>query len=384
MGCASAGWAGAGRARCRCGAAGVQPWLLTLVSSVPTPCARPPRRRSRARRWRAGARARGPGRSHLWPALHDEHALLDVHAALDVLGRAVEGLLHGPACLGNAAQEVLPVVRVRDDGHAVEALEPGLVLLGAHGLEEPGAREALEVLAVAVGAEDEAVLRVEGDALAEEGDDPRLAAALHREAQRAAGEVAHQGLAAAGDELAVELVLVVREGVHCVQHERVLRLHELLHQHGHVQVVEAPARLGQGDPRADGEERAPNALDRLPSVPGLEEHLQPLLALLPADRRHGLEHRGLEALGHLHGPDEDLGLLEDELRVLVAGLGLQLAQDLLELLEHALVVDIVAEGLLHATVGQSHSLRREDVLRQLRLQEGQVEALRSDAGLGHL
>mmetsp|Transcript_22052 Transcript_22052/g.63064 ORF Transcript_22052/g.63064 Transcript_22052/m.63064 type:complete len:519 (-) Transcript_22052:2973-4529(-) len=228
------------------------------------------------------------------------------------------------------------------------------------------------------------MLRVQSDALARERNHPRLTASLHREAQRAAGEVADQGLAATSDELAIQFVLVVRERIHRVEHECVLGLHELLDEHRHVEVVEASARFGERNPWSDGEQGRPNALDRVPSVAGLEQILQALLPLCCADLGHRLEHLGFQLLGHGHRRDQDLGLLEDELRVLVARFRLQLAQHLLERLQDLLLVCGVAQRLLHAAVGERHGLRRQDVLRQLRLQQGQVQALRAHALLRHL
>ena len=56
----------------------------------------------------------------------------------------------------------------------------------------------------------------------------------HLEAERPSGEVAHERLAEADDDLGVHVVRVVVGRVHRVDHEGVLGLDQPLHQHGHL------------------------------------------------------------------------------------------------------------------------------------------------------
>mmetsp|Transcript_51926 Transcript_51926/g.131243 ORF Transcript_51926/g.131243 Transcript_51926/m.131243 type:complete len:298 (+) Transcript_51926:385-1278(+) len=228
------------------------------------------------------------------------------------------------------------------------------------------------------------MLSMQRNALAHEGDQPWLFPTPHREAQRTAGEVPDERLASAGHELAVELVLVVGEWVHGVQDEGVLGFDQFLHQDGHVQVVETSSGFREGNPWPQREERGPHAFDGLPRVARIEELLQTLLTVTSPDLRHLFEQTFFQCLGHRHGVDEILSLLEDKLRLVIAGARLQAAQDLLQLLEHLLAIDLVGQGLLHATIGEGHSLRCQDLLRQLRLQQGQVQTLRADFLLVHL
>mmetsp|Transcript_68431 Transcript_68431/g.193257 ORF Transcript_68431/g.193257 Transcript_68431/m.193257 type:complete len:352 (+) Transcript_68431:34-1089(+) len=323
-------------------------------------------------------------RLNLWAALHNEHPILHVDATFNVLRCAVKCLLHCPASFGDVLEQLLPVGAVRDHGHAVHALVATLVILCAHRLEQACTREALEVLAVAVRSEDEAVLRMQSDTFAEEGHQLRFASTPHREAHGSAREVSNKRLPPSGHELAVQLVLVVRERVDRMEHECVLRLDQFLNQDGHVQVVEASAGLRQGYPGPDGEERRPNALDGVPSITRVEQRLDPLLAILRPDIGHGLGHAVLQGVGHLHGVNQQLGLLEDELGVMVAGLGVQLGEHLLELRQNRVAVRRVGQRLLHATIGQCHRLWRQYVLGKLRLEQRQIQALRPDLDIVHL
>mmetsp|Transcript_61424 Transcript_61424/g.192549 ORF Transcript_61424/g.192549 Transcript_61424/m.192549 type:complete len:250 (+) Transcript_61424:656-1405(+) len=176
----------------------------------------------------------------------------------------------------------------------------------------------------------------------------------------------------------------MREGVHSVQHEGVLGLHELLHQDGHVQIVEAPAGLGQRDPGPQGEEGGPDSLDGGPGIAWVEQLLQPLLALLGALLGHGPLETALQILRHDHAHDELLSLLKDHLRVLIACGRLEPPQDLLELRQHRGCIRCVRQCLLHAAIGQRHRLGRQHSGGQSRVQQRQVQALGADPLARHL
>mmetsp|Transcript_82732 Transcript_82732/g.192222 ORF Transcript_82732/g.192222 Transcript_82732/m.192222 type:complete len:502 (+) Transcript_82732:283-1788(+) len=321
----------------------------------------------------------------LWAALHNEETVLGVYASLNVLGSTAKGLLHLPANVGKPLQQALTVARIRDQLQAMKPDRAGDVGPCADGLEEASTGKALQIFAVAVGAEDEALLCAQPSALAEEGADHWGLALLTSEAECAPGEVPDERLPATRNHLPVDLVRIVGERVLGVEDKGVLGGQQLLHQHCHVQVMETATCLCQRHPRPQAKEGGPDLPNGFPCLGFVKELTEAALPVLVPYPLHGADQRFGEIAWHRELSHQALRLLEYTLSIVVARRRLQPLQRLLELREPMLAIGVlVCQDLLHATVGHGHRLWRPHVAREQRSQLCQVQALGANLGAIHL
>mmetsp|Transcript_69117 Transcript_69117/g.136690 ORF Transcript_69117/g.136690 Transcript_69117/m.136690 type:complete len:327 (-) Transcript_69117:457-1437(-) len=268
-----------------------------------------------------GKRLRSP--LDLRTALHNEDAVLRIHATLNVLRCASKCCFHLAANISESLQEVLAVAWISDELQTVKFDHAGNVGLGADGLEKASTSKTLQVLTVAIRAEDQTLLRPKPRALAEERTHNWCLVPLGSEAQRPSGTVADERLPTARNHLAVDLVRIVGEWVLRVEHECVLGWQQLLHQNSHVEVVETPAGFRQGHPGAQSKQRGPDFFSCIPSLLPVIQFTEAALAALTANTLHGTLQLPSELCWNGEFLNQNLSLLKDAFCFSIAGGGVQ-------------------------------------------------------------